>query len=188
MGEAIWGSSGGGGESLNKKELNSLANFQTTLGNVTSLNAQASSSELQSKAARRDIEILDQSVPLKQGLFDLQMQSTLLNREKQLSDIGRQALEQRRRLFVRQPAGLLQLDDIISEAERKASFVNKEVGIMNNRLMFEKGLQTQQFLQQALALEDRARLADISASSARSRARSTLLAGELRRSASESLR
>lgn len=164
---------------LDKKELNALAGFQNTLGSVTSLNAQAASSDIQAQASQRSLEILDQTIPLKRGMFDLQQQTVLLNRNKQISDIGRQAELDRRRLFIRQPAGLLQLDDVIGEADRRASFVAKEAGIANNRVMFQRGLEGMQTLQQALSLSDQKKLAEISATTARTRSEQTLLAGKL---------
>lgn len=165
---------------LNKKELNALAGYQDTLGSVTSLNAQAAASNIQEEASNRSLSILDQTIPLKTGLFDLQQQAVLLNRNKQISDIGRQAELDRRRLFIRQPAGLLQLDDVIGEADRRASFVVKEAGIANNRVMFQRGLESMQSLQQALALSDQAKLAKLSGDTARTRSEQTLLAGKLR--------
>lgn len=192
MGGVLWQKEAGGQSSpfkgLAKEEFNALASYQTTLGNVTSLNAQAASAELQGQASRRNLDILDQSIPLKQSLFDLQQQSVLLNRTKQLSDINRQAQLERRRLFVRQPAGLLMLDDTIKEADRRASFVAKEAGIANNRIMAQRGLESMQQLQQALSLSDQAKLADIQAGAARSRAESTLLAGKLRLGAAQTKR
>lgn len=170
---------------LAKEEFNALASFQTTLGNVTSLNAQAASADIQKQASERNLDILDQSIPLKQGLFDLQQQSVLLNRSKQVSDINRQTTLERRRLFIRQPAGLLQLDDMISEGDRRISFVAKEAGIANNRIMAQRGLEGMQQLQQALSLSDQAKLAGIQGDAARSRAESTLLAGKLRLGAAQ---
>lgn len=181
------GSSASTGPVFGKKELNALASYQSALGNITSLRASQAGARITREGAERDLGILGQRESVNRSLFNIQEQAAILSRDKQFSDLQRQAEIQSRRIMPRQPTALLQLDDIISETERRASFINQQNQMQLKQLFTSRDLQNISTAQTALGLQDRIAQATVAQRSAAYRAEQTLLGAQFRLSAAESI-